>query len=199
MLFDLPVPCPRRHLLPAPSSGSRRAVFLDRDGVLTEDRGYLSDAADLRLLEGAAEALHCLRAAGWALVVVTNQSAVARGMLTEEGLAAIHARLQERLSASGARVDAIYYCPHHPEAAREDYRRDCPCRKPAPGMLLAAAADLNLDLSASWLVGDQERDIEAAQRAGVRGILLADPPPGRTAATAVVPSLREAVGVILDA
>jgi D-glycero-D-manno-heptose 1,7-bisphosphate phosphatase len=150
------------------------AVFLDRDNTLIHDPGYLRDPAQVRLLDGAAEAVRDLRAAGYAIVVVTNQSGVARGYLTEDDVAAIHQRLEELLLAHGAGLDRVYYCPYleGAEAVCPAYRRDSDLRKPRPGMLLLAARELGLDLSRSWMVGDSERDVQAGRAAGCRAILL---------------------------
>jgi len=150
----------------------RRAVFLDRDGVLIEDVGYLSEPGAVALLPGAAEAVAALRDAGWRVVVITNQSGVARGMLTEARLAEIHARLRELLAVEGAEIDGLYYCPHHPDGDVEAYRRSCDCRKPAPGLLRAAARELEIGLSASWMVGDKASDIAAGAAAGCRTVLV---------------------------
>ncbi len=145
---------------------TKKAVFLDRDGVIIRQwDGYLNDPARVELLPGAAEAIRKLREAGFAVVVVTNQAGVGYGHLTEETLGAIHLRLQEELSREGASLDGIYYCPHTPEEG-------CPCRKPAPGMLLRAAEELGLDLSRSYLVGDMTTDIEAGKRAGCFTVLV---------------------------
>lgn len=157
---------------------STRAVFLDRDGVVVDDPGYLSDPAALRLLPGVGEAIAALRAAGWRVVLVTNQSGVARGYFSEARLAEIHARLGELLARAGAALDAVYYCPHHPEAEVVAYRRACDCRKPAPGLLQAAARDLGLDLAECWMIGDRAADVAAGRAAGCRTILVA-PPEGR--------------------
>ena len=148
----------------------RPAVFFDRDGTLNEDTGYVGEPARLRLLDGACEAVRMVRAAGLACVVVTNQSGVARGMFDEEAVRAVHARLEALLAESDAYLDGIYYCPHHPEARVEAYRRACPCRKPAPGMLHRAGADLELDLSRSFVVGDKVSDMQAAKAVGARGV-----------------------------
>lgn len=150
------------------------AVFLDRDKTLIEDPGYISEPDQVRLLAGAADALARLRAAGYAVVVATNQSGVARGLLTEEGLARIHQRMRDLLRAQGADVDAVYYCPYldGPEAVREGYRRDSDLRKPKPGMLLLAAQELGLDLARSWMIGDSPRDIQAGLAAGCRTIFV---------------------------
>lgn len=159
---------------PDPARGAARpAVFLDRDGVLVDELDFLVDPEALRLYPGVAAAVHTLNALGWVVVVVTNQSAVARGLLDERGLGEIHERLREHLAQGGAHLDAIFHCPHHPTAGREPYRRVCDCRKPAPGLLQRAARLLGLDLARSWIVGDSARDLEAGAAVGVRGILVA--------------------------
>jgi len=150
----------------------RPAVFLDRDGTVVREVDYLRSARDLRLLPGAAEAVRRLNRAGYVVVIATNQSGVARGLLTEDELEGIHRTLIERLGRRGARIDAIYYCPHHPQAAVARYRRRCRCRKPRPGMLARAARDLDLDLARSVAVGDSARDIEAGRRSGCRTVLV---------------------------
>jgi len=147
-----------------------KAVFLDRDRTIIEDPGYLTEPEAVRLLPGADLALRSLSQAGFKLVVVTNQSAVARGMLTEEGLQQVHAELRRQLAQRGVHLDGIYYCPYHPEGTVQAYARDSDERKPNPGMLLRAARELDIDLSASWMVGDSPRDVEAGQRAGCRTI-----------------------------
>jgi D-glycero-D-manno-heptose 1,7-bisphosphate phosphatase len=150
-----------------------RAAFLDRDGVLTEEVGFVTRVEELRVVPGAFEAVRALRELGHRIVVVTNQSAVARGLLTEEGLAAIHADLERRFRVAGAPLDGIYACPHHPEAERVAYRAACSCRKPSPGLLLRAAEELGLRLDrGSVLVGDQARDLAAGRTAGVRCVLV---------------------------
>lgn len=150
----------------------RPAVFLDRDGTLVRDPGFLRTPDQVELLPGAAGALHRLGEAGFALVVVTNQSGVARGFLDEPALERIHERLRTLLAAEGARVDGVFYCPHHPTEGKPPYRTACECRKPAPGLLLRAAKDLGLDLERSYGMGDRDRDVEAAVAAGARGISL---------------------------
>jgi D-glycero-D-manno-heptose 1,7-bisphosphate phosphatase len=150
----------------------RPAVFLDRDGTIVREVEYLRSPRELRLLPHAGEAIRRLNEAGFAVVVVTNQSGIARGLLTEDDLAEIHAVLRRRLARRGARLDAIYSCPHHPAGARREYRRRCRCRKPAPGMLLRAAEDLDLDLAECCAIGDGERDVEAGRRAGCRTVLV---------------------------
>jgi histidinol-phosphate phosphatase family protein len=145
----------------------RAAVFLDRDGTLIEDRHYLRDPAQVQLLQGATEAVRQLNLAGLAAVVVTNQSGIARGRLTEADYAATTARLEELLAADGARLDGHWHCPHLPELTGP-----CDCRKPGPLLYRQAAAALGLDLSRSWWVGDRLRDVQPAQRFGGRGILV---------------------------
>jgi D-glycero-D-manno-heptose 1,7-bisphosphate phosphatase len=152
-------------------SGGRPAAFLDRDGTIIEHVHYLTDPNLVRLLPGAAEAIRALRDAGFACVVVTNQSAIGRGMLTEEGLALIHDEMDRQLAAEGTAVDAIYYCT---EAPVDDDRTvvEHPDRKPGPGMLFRAAEGLGLDLDASWMVGDLVSDVLAGVNAGCRGSVL---------------------------
>ena len=151
----------------------RRAVFLDRDGTLTRESDWVLRPDDLELLPGAARAVRRLNEAGVLAVLVTNQSAVARGLLDEPGLAAVHARLDRELERAGARLDGRYHCPHHAQEGVGALRVECECRKPAPGLLLRAARELAIDLARSWIVGDAARDLEAGLRAGVAGVLVA--------------------------
>jgi histidinol-phosphate phosphatase family protein len=155
----------------AEPAASRRAVFLDRDGTLIEHVPYLSDPALVRLLPGAAEALKRLRRAGFTLVLVTNQSAIGRGMLTRERLQEIHGELFRQLAACGATIDRIYYCPDAPVGEDRTVVENSD-RKPGPGMLLRAASDLNLELGACWMVGDLISDVLAGLNAGCRSILV---------------------------
>ncbi|MEK6797709.1 MAG: HAD family hydrolase [Planctomycetota bacterium] len=152
------------------------AVFLDRDGTIIENSGYLADPSEVRLLPGAADAIRRLHRGGFLVVVVSNQSGVARGLLTERQLWSVHDRLVELLEQYGARLDAAYYCPFlfGPEAKVEAYRRDSDLRKPAPGMLVQASREHDIDLSASWMIGDSLSDVEAGTQAGCRTILLAN-------------------------
>jgi D-glycero-D-manno-heptose 1,7-bisphosphate phosphatase len=154
------------------AASGRRAVFLDRDGVLIRDVDHLTAASQIEILPGVPEALRRLRDAGRTIVVVTNQSVVARGLVTEEELRRIHTVLEAQLRSRGASLDAMYYCPHHPEGAVARYRVVCDCRKPEPGLLLRAAADMGIDLAASVMVGDLASDVEAGRRAGCRTILI---------------------------
>lgn len=149
-----------------------RAVFLDRDGTLNREVNYLADPAQLELLPGVAEGLARLAQNQWLLCVVTNQSGVARGILSEATLAEIHGRLRELLANEGVTLDWIGHCPHHPEHGTPALRQACNCRKPEPGLLLRAAADLDIDLTRSWMVGDSARDLEAGRSAGCRSILV---------------------------
>jgi D-glycero-D-manno-heptose 1,7-bisphosphate phosphatase len=150
----------------------RAAIFLDRDGVIIEERGYISKPEQLCLLPGAAEVTALLNRAGWPVVIVTNQSGIARGLLTPSALERIHDRLQHLLGCYGARVDGIYVCPHHPEAEIDSYRQQCFCRKPQPGLLLQAAEELHIDLSQSWMIGDRVSDLQAGAAAGCRTVLV---------------------------
>jgi len=151
---------------------ARAAVFLDRDGVLTREDQWVLRPEQVELLPGAAAGVRRLNEAGIPVVVVTNQSARARGWISELDLAQIHARMAELLAAQGAHFDAIYVCPHHPTEGSGELRRVCDCRKPAPGLLLRAAQEMGLDLAASWMVGDAARDVEAARAAGVHAALV---------------------------
>jgi D-glycero-D-manno-heptose 1,7-bisphosphate phosphatase len=149
-----------------------RAIFLDRDGTLVHPRHYPSHPKDLRLYDGIGAELRALRRMGFRLVVITNQSGLARGLFTVADLDRMHAYLRERLAAQGAWLDGIYYCPHHPDGVIPGLARRCDCRKPAPGMLLRAADELRLSLADSWLVGDILDDVEAGHRAGCRSVLV---------------------------
>ena len=151
----------------------KRAVFLDRDGVIVEQvAGYVREPQDLVFLPGTPEAIVCLNRTEFLAVLVTNQAGVAKGYLTPADLDAIHAYLEEELEKRGAHLDAIYTCLHHPEATVPEFARDCDCRKPGTGMLDQAARELGIDLSRSYLVGDMTGDILAGERAGCRTILV---------------------------
>jgi D-glycero-D-manno-heptose 1,7-bisphosphate phosphatase len=152
-----------------------KAVFLDRDNTLIEDPGYISDPKQVKLLPGAAASLAQLRKMDFKTIVVSNQSGVARGLFTEEALAQIHHQLEKLLADEGAYLDAIYYCPFHPDGTVAKYKMESPLRKPAPGMLLKAAQEHGIDLSESWMIGDSYRDIEAGKRAGCKTILINNP------------------------
>ncbi len=165
-------------------SSLRKAVFLDRDGVLVDDQGFLVREEQIRLLEGVPAALGRLKAAGMFLAVVSNQAVVARGLISESELTGLNRLVLDQIEhAGGPRLDAVYYCPHHPEAALREYRVACACRKPRPGMLLQAAAEHGLDLQASFLVGDRMTDILAGHAARCRTVLVTC---GRHAAPPIV-------------
>jgi D,D-heptose 1,7-bisphosphate phosphatase len=148
------------------------AVFLDRDGVINQDTGYVSCVDDFHFIEGAIEALQILKKKGYSLIVVTNQSGIARGYFTEDQFMHLTEWMDWSLADRDVDLDGIYYCPHHPSAGVAPYRQECDCRKPAPGMLLDAAKDLNIDLTQSYMVGDKAGDMKAAQAAGVAHKIL---------------------------
>lgn len=152
--------------------GQRRAVFLDRDGTVAEEVGYVNHASRIRLLPGSAEAVRRLRDAGFLAVIVTNQAGVARDYFEEFVVQQANRRLEELLQQEGAALDGIYYCPHHPREGAPPYRQDCQCRKPRPGMLRQASEDLGIDLSRSYMVGDGLVDVGAARAAGVVPVLV---------------------------
>lgn len=158
-------------LLSPPPPAGRPAVFLDRDGTINEEVNFLSRPEDLRLIEGAAEAVAALKRAGLAVVVVTNQSGLARGLFSLEDLERVHRRLDKLLAAEGAKVDAYYFCPHHPQGSVPELAIDCQCRKPGPALFERAAKELGLDLARSFWVGDRLRDLKAAARFGGRSVL----------------------------
>lgn len=151
---------------------SKAAVFLDKDGTLVPDIPYNSDPALITFANGAPEALRAMAAAGYELVVVSNQSGVARGYFDASALEPMRRRLDELAAEAGARFAGCHFCPHHPEGSVAAYRVSCDCRKPGPGMLLQAAGELRLDLGSSWMVGDILDDMEAGRAAGVRTILI---------------------------
>lgn len=180
--------CPYRFVAGS-DLGALKAVFLDRDGVLIKDTGYPSDPDAISLLPGVGEGLRALLAAGWRLVVVSNQAGVARGKFSLATLEAVNQRLVALLAAEGVTLDAFYFCPHHAEHGSPPYNVACDHRKPEPGMLRTAADDLDLDLRSCWMIGDRETDIEAGRAAGCRTILIGAPP---TRAELVAEDLAEA-------
>ncbi len=149
-----------------------KAVFLDRDGTVNEEVGYLRDLKQLKLIPGAGAAIRRLNEAGFKVVLVTNQSGVARGYFSESFVQETHALLEQLLKNDGARLDGIYYCPHHPTAGNSRFTTECNCRKPGTGMIDRAARDLNVDMKKSYVVGDKWSDVELGQRAGARTILV---------------------------
>lgn len=155
------------------SSGiMNQAVFLDRDGTINEEVGYLSDLSRLRLIPGAGAAIRRLNQAGLKVVLVTNQSGVARGYFPESFVHDTHALLQTMLADEGARLDGIYYCPHHPTAGNSRHTVECDCRKPSTGLIDRAARELAIDVRNSFMVGDKWSDVELGQRAGARTVLV---------------------------
>jgi D-glycero-D-manno-heptose 1,7-bisphosphate phosphatase len=175
-----------------------KAVFLDRDGTLIANRHYGSDPDEIELLDGVVEGLLRLRKAGYRLVLVSNQSGVARGYFGEAEVARMHHQLQRMLDTHGAALDGLEYCPHHPEGTVSPYAVECACRKPAPGMLRRAARKHAVNLSASWMVGDIKDDVEAGYRAGARTILVG-PEPSPTPPDFHVENFAGAVHHILKA
>lgn len=175
---------------------TKAAIFLDRDGVIVEDVDFLTNPAQLRILPNTARALQLLRDRFY-IIVVTNQSGIARGLLTEDNLLDIHSELVRRLAVEGVVLDALYYCPHLPEAMVKMYEVECSCRKPKPGMLLQAKRDWGLDMAHSFIVGDAPRDIEAGCAAGVKCILLNDGSAALSSTYGLAPDLAGAVCLIL--
>ena len=186
---------------------SEKAIFLDRDDTLIEDPGYINDPEQVKLLEGVPEALIQLKNLGYKLIIVTNQSAVAHGIVTEKVLGEIHNRLKQLLADKNAFLDQIYYCPYHPEGVVQKYRKESNSRKPSPGMLLKAADEMDIDLGQSWCIGNSSRDIEAGLRAGCKTILIDMPPshqrqpPSSASLAGVNPdyravNIKEAVNII---
>ncbi len=190
----------------ASPGGLRPAVFLDRDGNLNEDVGYLCEMSQLTLYPWAIDAVRLLNRAGYLVVMVTNQGGIGRKMIRPEFVGELHAEIDRRLAAGGTHVDGWYFCPHHPQALVEDLRMACRCRKPETGMVLDAARDLGIDLTRSWVIGDKWGDVQLGERMGGRSILVrtgwgvleeAVRPPGQ-AVEAICDSLAGAVAVVLD-
>lgn len=186
---------------------SRQAVFLDRDGTLVEEAGYLDRLERLVFFPYSVDAVRLLNRANLVVVIVTNQAGIARGIFKEEFVSEAHQHIRARLVAGGARIDGFYYCPHHPEAVIEAYRQSCECRKPQPGLLKRAAAELDIRLDRSFVVGDRWHDLEAGERVGARGVLVRTgygkteeaAPHARVVPSAIVDNLMEAVSWILRA
>lgn len=185
--------------------GARRAIFLDRDGTLNVEKDYLYRVEDFDFIDGVPAAIKRFNDAGYLVIVVTNQSGVARGYYTLQDVDRLHAHLQEQLRSVGANIDAFYVCPHHPTQGQGSYLIECDCRKGAPGMLLQAAGEHNIDLALSWIVGDKLADVEAGVRAGCRPVMVqtgyGDVEQARlgeyAAATSVVADLSAAADLIL--
>lgn len=151
----------------------RPAAFLDRDGVLNVDKGYLFRSEEFEWIPGAIEAVKCLNAGGYLVFVVTNQSGVARGYYGEEDVTRLHAWMNGELAKHGARIDKFYYCPHYTEGPASEYVKTCQCRKPLPGLILAAFAEWDIDREKSFLIGDKDSDLAAAAAAGIMGYKFA--------------------------
>jgi len=149
-----------------------RAVFIDRDGTLNDEVGYVNHLSRFRLFDFAAPAIRLLNQAGWRTFVVTNQSGVARGFFDEDLVKRVHSHMLKQLARDEARIDGIYWCPHHPTAGQPPYRQECDCRKPQPGLLHRAARDFNLNLARSVVIGDRYLDVNMAHKAGARGVLV---------------------------
>ena len=150
----------------------RRAVFLDRDGTILDELGYLTPDSTIHVYPFSIDAIRLFSRAGFAVVVITNQGGIGLGLYDHAFVDRTHAGLSAQFAAGGATIDGWYYCPHHPEAVVPEFKMVCECRKPATGLVTAAARDLDLDLKASWVVGDQWRDIEVAHRTGARSVLV---------------------------
>ena len=152
--------------------GTKKAVFLDRDGTINVEVQYLSNVEEFQFIPGVPWALKRLKDAGFLVVVVTNQSGIGRGYYDEAALHSIHDHMHAELESYGVAIDACYFCPHHPEHASGDYLQECSCRKPLPGMLLQAAEELDIDLAASFMIGDKLADVEAGINAGCTPLMV---------------------------
>jgi len=154
------------------SSFARPAVFIDRDGTISEEVGYVNHPSRYKVFPFAAEAIRLLNDAGWLAILVTNQAGVARGYFSEELIHVVHDLLKAALARGGARLDGIYYCPHHPTIGDAPYRQACDCRKPRPGLITRAAAEHNIDLTRSWMIGDRYSDTELAHNANLHAAFV---------------------------
>ena len=177
----------------------QKTIFLDRDGTINVEKGFLKDKDDIELIDGAAEAIKMINNSGYLCIIVTNQPVVARGDITEEQLGVIHEKLEALLGENGAYIDALYYCPHHPDKGFEgeiaELKMECDCRKPKPGMLLKASEDYNIDLKASWMIGDSVRDVKAGRNAGCHTAMIGS---GNYGADIYGNSLREILDKVLQ-
>jgi D-glycero-D-manno-heptose 1,7-bisphosphate phosphatase len=186
-----------------PTKFARRAVFLDRDGTINVEKDYLHRIDDFEFIEGAPEAIRRLRESGYLVIVVTNQSGIARGLFDLRQVGILHEHMQMELAKTGAAVDGFYICPHHPREGKGEFLQDCDCRKGKPGLLLQAAIDHGIDLSRSYMIGDKRADIEAGKAAGCESILVltgygTEEAPHLSTEIPVFPSLVQAVGFILS-
>ena len=186
-------------------TGGRPAVFLDRDGTMSEERGFIDRLELLEIFPWTTDAVRLLNRAGFAVVVITNQSAIGRGIIDEPFLHTVHGEIDRHLALAGARVDRYYFCPHHPDAKLAEHRVVCRCRKPAPGMIEQACRELGLDPARSFMVGDRLIDVACGHAAGVRSLLVrsghsahaVEAVPGQSEPDAILNNLMEAVGWIL--
>jgi D-glycero-D-manno-heptose 1,7-bisphosphate phosphatase len=156
----------------AAKTSVNKAVFLDRDGTINVEKNYLYKPEDFEFILGVPKAIESLNRSGYKVIVISNQSGVARGYYSEDDLLFLHEYIERKLAAENARIDAFYYCPHHPLATVEKYRVDCNCRKPKPGLFERAIKDFDVDITKSWAVGDRMRDVKPALNLGIRGALL---------------------------
>jgi D,D-heptose 1,7-bisphosphate phosphatase len=181
-----------------------KAVFLDRDGTIIEDAGYIGEIDRVRFLRGSGKAIKLLNENNYKVIVITNQAGVARGYFTEEAVREVNNYISESLARENARIDGFYYCPHHIDGVVEEYRKDCYNRKPKPGMVEQAARDFDIDLAQSFIIGDNMSDIEAGHRAGCRSIFLSDVKLSDKVENSIivpdftVPSLFKAVTLLLE-
>lgn len=151
---------------------SKIAVFIDRDGTMSEEVGYVNHLSRFKLLQNTAAAIKMLNDAGILAIVATNQAGVARGYFVEDMIGKVHEKLKNELARAGAHLDAIYYCPHHPSAGKPPYRTDCDCRKPRPGMILKAKDEFDIDLKRSYMIGDKISDVEFGQKLGLKSVMV---------------------------
>jgi len=150
----------------------RPAVFIDRDGTISEEVGYINHPSRFRLFPYSAEAIKILNDNGWLAILITNQAGVARGYFSEDVIISVHDQLKRDLQDGSAQLDAVYYCVHHPSVGEPPYRLDCGCRKPKPGLIVRAAKDFEIDLTASWVAGDRYSDVELARNAGLHSAFV---------------------------
>lgn len=176
----------------------KKAVFLDRDGVLIEDTGFVGSPEEVRLLQGASTALIELHRRGYLVIVVSNQSGVARGIFPKSAVEAVNEEMRRQLQAAGTDIDAIYFCPHHPQGKVAEYRRECDCRKPRPGLIVKALAEHGVDPALSYMIGDAVRDVEAGETAGCRTSVLIAGEADKDDRFLRARDLREAVAKIVD-
>jgi len=184
--------------VPLQAVAMKQAVFIDRDGAICKEVGYLRDPSQFQLIPGASDAIRLFNRSGLKTIVVTNQSGVARGYFSEDMIAEVHRTMSNTLGEQGAYLDGIYYCPHHPQGIVDHYRKTCDCRKPATGLLKRAAFDHAIELSRSYLIGDKLTDMECAYRAGVKAILVLTGCGAEERRTMTTPRLEEPAFIAAD-